>query len=70
MTSLETNTHTFVITVWREEGVPETWRGHVRHVITGRRWSFNSIESMASIVASFLAENGVDSTNGYPDRES
>ncbi len=70
MTSLEANTHTFVVTVWREEGEPITWRGHVRHVLSGRRSSFNSIESMSTIIASFLTEKGADSSERYPARES
>lgn len=70
MTSLEANTHTFVVTIWREEGEPVTWRGHVRHVLSGRRSSFNGIENMSTVVASFLGENGVDSPQEHPDRES
>lgn len=68
MTSLEANTHAFVVRVWREEGGHMTWRGHITHVLSGRRSSFNNLESILTIITSFLAEDGANTRLLNPEK--
>jgi hypothetical protein len=63
MDSLETNTHAFVIRIWLEEGKEEgraIWRGHITHVLSGRRSYFDSLEGITTFILSYLTDAGVD----------
>jgi hypothetical protein len=58
----ERNTCSFIVKVWVEDSDKETkqffWRGHITHVITGRRQYFEDITTMGNFVTHYLKEMG------------
>lgn len=69
MSSLETNTHSFVIRIWREgaEGRPGTWRGHITHVLSGKRSYLKDLGDILTFIVPYLKEMGVEVTRLPPD---
>lgn len=64
MDSFESNTHSFIVKVWLEETVEEvgraTWRGHMTHVLSGKRYSIKRLGDISSIIAPYLEKMGVE----------
>jgi len=60
LTSIEEETHSFVIRLWSEprDGAESTaeWRGWVQHVENGERHYFRDLTEIGHIVASHLSE--------------
>ncbi len=54
----------FIIRIWIEEPAtesrPAVWRGHVTHVPSGDRKYIQDLSQIASIIAPYLIELGVD----------
>lgn len=54
----------FIIRVWIEEPAtesqPAVWRGHVTHVPSGARKYIQDLHEIASIIAPYLADLGVN----------
>ena len=49
----ETSTHVFVIRLWTEEVDEEgraTWRGHITHVLTGKRRYLDTMEGISAFI--------------------
>ena len=59
----EYNTHPFVVKIWLEETDQEasspTWRGHITHVPSGKRYHFRHLGEIALLIAPYLEEMGV-----------
>jgi len=66
MQSIQPNTHSFVVKVWREEtGAPPPkmiWRGQIIHVPSGQRRSFTDLAEIPTFVAPYLQQLGVKPT--------
>lgn len=53
----ETSTHVFVIRLWTEEVDEEgraTWRGHITHVLTGKRRYLDTMEGISAFIEPYL----------------
>ncbi|MEZ4861760.1 MAG: hypothetical protein R3C14_10645 [Caldilineaceae bacterium] len=54
----ETNTHSFVLRIWREElreaNGASVWRGHITHVQSGERRYFQRLREIVTFIASYL----------------
>ena len=59
----EANTHPFVVKIWLEEMDEETnqavWRGHITHVVSGRRQYFTDLDEISAFIRPYLEEMGV-----------
>ncbi len=64
MNSPDAINQSFIIRVWIEEPATETqsaiWRGHVTHVPSGTRTHIQDLNQIASIIAPYLIELGVN----------
>lgn len=63
MTSLEEDTHAFIVRVWRERREIETvvpdWRGMVEHVGSGERRYVKDLDDIVAFIVPYLEELGV-----------
>lgn len=53
----EINTHAFVIRLWFEERGKKgraKWRGHITHVLTGRRRYLQNMGDISAFIESYL----------------
>lgn len=55
----ETNTHSFVIRIWREDDTMAKWRGHITHVPSHKRCHFDNFARISEFMIPYLAELGV-----------
>lgn len=61
MNSLEANTNAFVIRIWLEEMEEDgqvTWRGHITHVMSGKRHYLKDLESILAFIRPYLKITG------------
>ncbi|GAB4191645.1 MAG: hypothetical protein OHK0022_05490 [Roseiflexaceae bacterium] len=59
---LEPKTHSFIVKVWLDEIGDDrraVWRGHITHVPTGSRRSFDRLATIVGVIAPYLAALGV-----------
>ena len=60
---VETSTHSFIVKIWLEETVEQSseakWRGRVTHVNSGERRYVESLDAVASFIATYLEAMGV-----------
>lgn len=63
MDPFESNSHSFIVKVWREQRHSLTsrtiWRGHITHVPGGERRYFNQLCDLPIAIAPYLAQLGV-----------
>jgi hypothetical protein len=63
MKGVETSTHSFIVKIWLEETAEQSsaakWRGCVTHVSSGTRRYVESLDAMASFIATYLEAMGV-----------
>lgn len=63
MKGVETTTHSFIVKIWLEETVEQSseakWRGRVTHVNGGERRYVESLDAIASFIATYLEAMGV-----------
>lgn len=54
----EESAHSFVIRIWLEEITSETneplWRGHITHVVSGKRQYFQQLNHLLPFIRSFM----------------
>jgi hypothetical protein len=59
----ETDTHSFIVTLWLEETEQEagraTWRGHITHVPTGTRRYLSNVREIIDFITPYLKRMGV-----------
>lgn len=59
----ETEIHSFIVKVWREETAEEggqtRWRGHITHVQTGKRRYLQSLSGILAFIMPYLERMGV-----------
>jgi hypothetical protein len=59
----EDEVHSFIVKVWLEETLAEggkaTWRGHITHVLTGRRRYLQNLSVIPIFIMPYLEEMGV-----------
>jgi hypothetical protein len=59
----EFTTHSFIVKIWLEETPEESngpfWRGHITHVLSGKRNYFQDLHGINTFVAPFLEGLGV-----------
>ena len=57
---IESPTHSFVIKIWEEDPQPEAdeivWRGHITHVISGKRQYFQQLDRVLPIIKAYLQQ--------------
>ena len=63
MEPLESQTHSFIVKIWRErvcaEGSKVTWRGHITHVPGGERRYLKGFDDIADFIIPYLEAIGV-----------
>jgi hypothetical protein len=59
----ETDTHTFIITLWLEEQASGAegarWRGHITHVLGGERRYIEDLGNIVTFIVPYLNRMGV-----------
>lgn len=54
----ESNLHSFIVRLWREEtdeaAGPTVWRGHITHVPSGTRRYLTDLRDIAAFIAPYL----------------
>jgi hypothetical protein len=59
----EDEVHSFIVKVWLEETLAEggkaKWRGHITHVLTGRRRYLQNLSIIPAFIMPYLEEMGV-----------
>ena len=64
----EVSDHPFVVRIWLEETVEEagqaSWRGHVTHVPSGKRYGLRELEDVIFIILPYLEGMGVQPSPG------
>ena len=54
--------HSFIIKIWQEETIQESskvsWRGHISHVISGRKRYIQSLDDINLFIIPYLKEMG------------
>ncbi len=62
MDHLTATTHSFIVKIWLEETVQEsgraTWRGHITHVISGKRRYLQNLDDIGAFIAPYLEGMG------------
>ena len=60
MELFEDKNHSFVIRIWSEEDLGEDendiWRGHITHVISGKRNYLQSLDDISHFIQPYLLE--------------
>ena len=51
----ESNTHSFIVKIWLEDGDPGRWRGHITHVPGGERKYFEDPAEIIDFIANYAA---------------
>lgn len=70
----ETNTHAFVLRVWREEPLANSgesvWHGHITHVQSGQRRYFQQLREIIVFISTYFVrgEHGANSRLSYMGR--
>lgn len=63
MKGVEPSTHSFIVKIWLEETAEQSseakWRGCVTHVSSGTRRYVESLDAVASFIATYLEAMGV-----------
>lgn len=58
----EADISSFVIRIWIEEpsdaSTSTAWRGHITHVLSGKRFYFQELGAIAAFIAPYLEERG------------
>jgi hypothetical protein len=58
----ESNTHSFIVKIWLEETVEEdgraTWRGHITHVLSGKRRYLKELDEITAFIRPYLEQAG------------
>jgi hypothetical protein len=58
------DTGIFVVKVWVDEVYPEgqgaLWRGHITHVMSGKRRSVDNLGEITTFISEYLEEMGVE----------
>lgn len=70
MDAHETRTHAFVIRMWSERTEEEdviTWRGHITHVLSGKRRYIQELSTIGDFITPYL-EDTASTRGGLPDR--
>lgn len=66
MQVIQTNTHSFIVKVWREESnrqdAPMLWRGQITHVPSGQRYAFTDLYEIPTVIEPYLIQLGVKLT--------
>ncbi len=66
MDTIQHNTHSFIVKVWREAadqaGAPMIWRGQITHVPSGRRYALTDLREIPPFIEPYLAQLGVQLT--------
>lgn len=66
----ESGTHSFIVKIWLEETASESsqvvWRGHITHVVSGRRCYLQDLSKIEVFIRPYLKEMGV--VFGYDGR--
>jgi hypothetical protein len=61
----ETEVHSFIVKVWLEETVEEAgrakWRGHITHVLSGKRRYLQRLSEVSDFIIPYLERMGVKS---------
>jgi hypothetical protein len=58
----ESNTHSFIVKVWLEEGAKAgqvTWRGHITHVPGGEQRYLRDLDDITTFIAAYLERMGL-----------
>ncbi len=55
----EESTHSFIVSVWREDSGRSTWRGHITCVPSGDSRYFTDLNDIAAFIAPYLEAMGV-----------
>lgn len=57
-TTIEDNTHSFIVKIWLEETAEEVglarWRGYITHVPSGKRGYFKDLREVSLFLAPYL----------------
>ncbi len=60
MKPFETNVHSFVIRLWQEDPAEKSnaakWRGHITHVLSGKKRYIEQINEIDPFISRFLNE--------------
>lgn len=62
MALYERNTCSFIVKVWVEENDEQHhdhWRGHITHVVSGKRQYFEDLAVVGDFIMSYLTEMGI-----------
>lgn len=63
MQPLESQRHSFIIKIWREQlrtgSSQATWRGHITHVPSGERRYLKGMDDIADFIVPYLEAFGV-----------
>jgi hypothetical protein len=69
MKSLEENTHSFIVRVWRErrerEGAAPEWRGVIEHVQGGKLQYLRNLEGIIDFIEPYLSRKGPKESAGH-----
>jgi hypothetical protein len=70
MDQIESNTHSFIVKIWRE-GVDEksgavVWRGRITHVPSGQDRHFDNLSGITNFIAPYLVDMGVELNTSWP----
>lgn len=61
--TLENDTHSFIVKIWLEDRVEKTgrarWRGHITHVPSGVRRYLRSLDDITAFMQPYLRQMGV-----------
>jgi hypothetical protein len=60
----ESDSHSFIVKIWREEAAEETeraaWRGHITHVPSGERRYVKDLDGIVAFVVPYLEHLGAN----------
>jgi hypothetical protein len=69
MDVLESNTHSFIVKVWLEDGEAAVgqaeWRGYITHVTSGQRRYFKDLKQISGFITPYLEKMGVKFKTGW-----
>lgn len=61
MDQIESNNHSFIIRVWREDSSRAIWRGYITHVPSGEQRHFQELQKIVDFIEPYLEKMGIQS---------
>lgn len=61
MDQIESNNHSFIIRVWREDHSRPMWRGYITHVPSGEQRYLQELQNIVDFIEPYLEKMGIQS---------